>query len=106
MCWLGCIPPRREKGPTLGVSTTLACIRAAPRIIVVVAVVGVDVDVDGGVFVIVGSAGVNEDFVVGGDVGVVGVVVGAAVVVDAAGDVAVAVDVCARDGADVDGVCV
>ena len=40
MCWLGCIPPRREEGPALGVSTSLACIRVVPpRTVVVVVVV-------------------------------------------------------------------
>ena len=30
MCWLGCIPPRREEGPALGVSTPQVCIRVVP----------------------------------------------------------------------------
>ena len=30
MCWLGWIPPRREEGPALGVSTPQVCIRVVP----------------------------------------------------------------------------
>ena len=30
MSWLGCIPPRREEGPALGVSTPQVCIRVVP----------------------------------------------------------------------------
>ena len=58
MCWLGFIPPRREEGPALGVSTSLACIRVVPPrssagVDVVVVVVG------GGDGCVVGAVGVD-----------------------------------------------
>ena len=50
-CWLGCIPPCREKGPALGVSTSLACIRVAPpRIVesIIILIIIIDDPVESG----------------------------------------------------------